>query len=92
MQWTKQARQYLQQEIQKDNHEFIKEVEENAIHILNQQNIKLKQYGLPPKHRVTKKIIKQTIIYIITDTKPGDVKRKEIKKQINYNYEGGMYT
>lgn len=93
MQWTKQARQYLQQEIQKDNHEFIKEIEKNVIYTLNQQNAKLKQCGLPSKHRVTKEIVKQTIINIITDTEPGDVERKEIKenREINYDFKGGMY-
>jgi len=94
MQWTKQARQYLLREIQKDNHEFIKEIEENVIHTLSQQNAKRKQYGRPPQKRVTKEIIKQTIINIITDTNPGDNERNEINenREINYDFKGGMYT
>ena len=93
MQWTKQARQYLQQEIQKDNHEFIKEIEKNVIHTLNQQNAKRQQYGLPPQKRVTKETIKQTIINLITDSRLGDVERNEIKenREINYDFKGGMY-
>jgi len=94
MQWTKQARQYLKQEIQKDNHEFIKEIEENVIHTLSQQNAKRRYYGLPPQKRVTKEIIKQTIINLMTDTNPGDNERNEINenREINYDFKGGMYT
>lgn len=94
MQWTKQARQYLLQEIQKDNQQFIKEIEKNVTHTLQQQNKKRQEYRLPPKKRITKEIIKQTIINLMTDTNPGDAERNEIKenKEINHDFKGGMYT
>lgn len=90
MQWTKQARQYLLQEIHKDNKQFIKEIEENVTHTLNQQNDKRQQYKMPPHKRVTKEIIKQTIINLMTDNNLGDAEKEETKKIISY--EGGMYT
>lgn len=90
MQWTKQARQYLLQEIHKDNQQFIKEIQKNAVHTLQQQNAKRQEYRLPPHKRVTKDIIKQTIINLMTDNNLGDAEKEETKKQIIY--EGGMYT
>ena len=89
-QWTRQARQYLQNELQKEKHQFKKIIEKNAPIILKQHNTKRQQYGLPPQKRVTKDIIKETIINTIFDDNAGDAERKE--NNINYDFKGGMYT
>ena len=83
IQWTSKARQMIQQE----SEEYGKELKQYALLTLNQLNAKRQQYGLKPKHRIDKDVIKQTILNITVDTLTGDASRKEN----NFLKEGGMY-
>ena len=87
-QYTKQARQYIQNE-QKNFEQKIKNTAPLILKIINQ---KRNHYGLNPHKRITLDIIKETIKYLITDNNNGDAQKTEKNNVIEHNFEGGMYT
>ena len=83
VQWTSKARQMIQYE----KESFAKEIEKKALITLIKENAKRQQYGLKPKHRIDKDVVKQTIINIVSDVVLGDASRNKN----NFLNEGGMY-
>ena len=90
VQWTRNAREYLKSELVNGNQDFVESVEIEALFTLKEINRKRIFYGLKPLKRVSKDVVKQTIINITTDCVAGDVSRNEIDVEI-FVFDGGMY-
>jgi len=72
VQWTNNARNYLKNEIEKDNQEFKKQIEQQAVITLRFLNDKRVFYGLKPINRINKAVVKETINNIVLDSVVGD--------------------
>lgn len=91
VQWTRNARNFLKSEIDQGNEDFVESVEIEALFTLKELNKKRLFYGLKPLRRISKDVVKQTIINMTTDDVVGDARRNELKDFETFEFNGGMY-
>lgn len=76
MQWSYKARELMQNQCI----DFSIDLQENIYNTLDKINRKRADQGLEPLKRITKEVVEQTILNIITDTPSGgDIQNRKIE-------------